>query len=240
MQFAGERLVYKIEWSPPWYFFFLPAMEAGEASLEMAGETEYSGKKALQIRFKARSSGALVKMSGVKVEDEFIYHTEPGTLCTLSASEKIREGKRKRRIEVQYLRESRQIHVREMDEAVIPPKLKKDETKSNAPECVHDPLSALYLLRQSPLRENYSRTLTLANDDKIKEILSVVEARETIQTMSGKTAVWRINTSALMGGLFKEGGQFKLWISADEKRIPAQFEVKVGLGRIVGRLKPAR
>ena len=40
-----------------------------------------------------------------------------------------------------------------------------------------------------------------------------------------------------MGGLFKEGGQFKIWFSADEKKVPVQFEVKVKLGRVFGELK---
>jgi len=67
-----------------------------------------------------------------------------------------------------------------------------------------------------------------------------VEKQEIIQTPSGKAAVWRINTAALMGGLFKEGGQFKIWLSEDAKKVPIQFEVKVRLGRILGKLKTSQ
>jgi len=42
-----------------------------------------------------------------------------------------------------------------------------------------------------------------------------------------------------MGGLFKEGGQFRLWVSADQRKVPLQFEVKVSLGKVVGKLKTA-
>jgi len=212
-------------------------MEAGEAEIQLVGETEYNGKKALQIRFKAHSSGALVKMSGVQIEDEFVFFTDPETLCTLGSSATIREGKRKRQVEVQYLRENHQLHIREMDESTVPPKLKKDETKNNIPECVHDPLSALYLFRGAQLQDRYAQTFTLANDDKIREVRALVDKREMIPGPSGKAAAWRINTASLMGVLFKEGGQFKIWLSADEKKIPLQFEVKVHLGRVLGRLK---
>ncbi len=60
---VGEKLVYAVEWNPPWYLFFLPTMDAGEAELSLAGETVYGGKRAVKIIFQARlfmigSSGA--------------------------------------------------------------------------------------------------------------------------------------------------------------------------------------
>jgi hypothetical protein len=234
--FIGERLVYKIRWDPPWYLFFLPTMEAGEAELQLSRETEFNGRKTLEIRFKAHSSGTLVRMAGVKIEDEFAFFTDPETFCTLGTSAKIREGKRKRQIEVQYFPETRRLHIREMDESTVPPKLKKDETKSDIPECVHDPFSALYLFRSSPLRDQYTRDFTLANYDKIKEVQAKVEKREIIQGPSGKVAAWKVSTVSLMGGLFKEGGQFKIWLTADDRKVPVQFEVKVHLGHILGKL----
>jgi hypothetical protein len=53
----------------------------------------------------------------------------------------------------------------------------------------------------------------------------------------GKSAAWNIRTAALMGGLFKEGGQFRIWLSADQRKVPLQFEAKVSLGKVVGKLK---
>lgn len=238
--FGGERLVYKIEWDPPWYFFFLPSMEAGEAELQLNGNKEHNGAKALEIRLNGHSSGTLVKMAGMKIEDEFVFITKPESFCTLSSSSHIREGKRKRQVDVQYFGETRQLHIRDVDESTVPPRVRKDEIKNDIPPCVHDPVSAIYLFRQASLREGYSETFTLANDDKIKEVKALVEKKELIQGPSGKTLAWRVTPQALMGGLFREGGQFRMWFSADEKKVPLQFEVKVKIGRIFGRLRPAR
>jgi hypothetical protein len=234
---AGEHLVYVVKWDPPWYFFFLPSMEAGEIDLEMVGESEYSGKKALKISFQARSSGTLMKMTGMNIDDEFVFFTEPKTYCTFSASKKIREGKRKRQIDIKYLRETKQLHIRELDEAVVPPKLKKDETKDNIPPCVQDPLSALYFYRLSPLRVGHLQTLVIGHDDRVKEISARVEKQEDIETPAGKFSAWRVSVLSLMGGLFKEGGQFLIWFSADEKKVPLQFEFRVRLGRVLGKLE---
>lgn len=211
-------------------------MDAGEAVLELQ-EAEYRGEQALQVRFTAMSSGTLVSLAKMKIEDEFVYLTRPGTFCTLHASEKIREGKRKRQVDVEYFGDRRQLHVREVDEAPVPPIVRKDETKNDIPECVHDPFSALYLFRQSPLAPGYSRSMMMANVDKIREIRAVVEKKETVRTRSGEVSAWKVGIAALMGGLFKEGGQFRMWLTADERKLPVQFEVKVRLGHVLGRLQ---
>jgi hypothetical protein len=231
----GEQLVYTIKWDPPWYLFFLPTMEAGEADLQLIGETEH--KKATKIVVKAHSSGSLAKMAGIKVEDEFVFFSEPGTFCTKTASQKIRESKRKRQIDIEYFPEDRKLRFREMDESVDPPKLRHDEIKNDIPSCVHDPFSALYFYRTLPLREGHSQTLMIGDNDKVKEVQCRVEKKETVEVPAGKFSAWKITTSSLMGGVFKEGGQFRIWLSADDKKTPLQFEVRVKLGRILGKLK---
>lgn len=236
----GEQLVYVVKWDPPWYLFFLPPMEAGEIDLHLAGETEYKGGKAWKLVFKAHSSGMLLKMSGIKIDDAFVFIVEPETFCTLNVSKTIREGKRKRQIDVEYLRDAGQLHIREMDESAVPPKLKKDEIKNNIPSCLQDPFSAIYFLRRSELRPKHEQIFVIGYDERVKEIRTHVEKQESVQTPAGTFPAWSIRTTALMGGLFKEGGQFRLWVSADQRKVPLQFEVKVSLGKAVGKLKSVR
>lgn len=233
----GERLQYVIKWDPPWYLFFLPAMEAGELEMQIQGEAEYGNQKALKISFGARSSGTLVKLAGVKVEDTFIVLTDPESFCTFSVSKKIHEGKRRRQIDVEYLRETNRLHFREIDEAAIPSKIKKDEFLENIPSCVQDPLSALYSLRSMELRNGFGKTFVVGHDSRIKEIRVQAESQDKVETQLGNFDSWRINTAALMGGLFKDGGQLTIWLSADDRKLPVQFEVKTRLGRVVGKLK---
>lgn len=232
----GEKLVYRVKWDPPWYLFFLPEMEAGELTLHLAGETEYKNKKALKIVFKARSSGMLMKLAKMKIEDEFVFLSEPESFCSFNVSQKIREGKRKRQIDVDYLRDTNQLHIQVLDESVDPPQIKKDEIKNDIPSCVQDPFSALYLFRRNELRQQHIQTFTIGNDDKFKEVQARVEKRETLDTAFGRLAAWNVQTTALKGGLFREGGQFRIWLSADERKLPLQFEAKVGIGKVLGKL----
>jgi len=235
--FSGERLVFSVEWDPPWYFLFLPTMEAGTIEIQLAGETDYCGKKAVRIMFQANSSGILSKLARLDIEDKFVYLAERETLCCLTVSRKIHEGKRRRQIDVRYFRESGNLHIRELDESVVPPKLKKDTTVGDIPPCVHDPLSAIYLLRMNPFFIKHTRTFLVGHDDRLKKIQTFVEKKENIETPAGKFEAWRTETTALSGGLFKEGGQLRIWFSADEKKLPVQFEIKVRLGRVLGKLK---
>jgi len=234
---TGEKLVYRLDWDPPWYLFFFPNMHAGDAEVRLAGETEFKGRKALKIVFMVRSSGMLSRLSGMEIEDEFVFLTDPETLCTLNVSKKVREGKRKRQIDVEYLQDTRQLHIRELDESVTPPVTIKDTVKDDIPPCVQDPLSALYSLRKKTFHPDFEYTSVIGHDDVVKEVQSRVEKLETLDTTAGKIQAWRIRTAALMGGLFKKGGQFKIWLSADDRKVPLQFEVKVSLGRVLGKLK---
>ena len=232
----GERLVFRVEWDPPWYLFFLPTMDAGEVELQLAGETEYKGRKATKILFKARSSGILARLARFEIDDEFVFLSDPATFCSLSISKKIREGKRKRQIDIVYIREKQQLYIREMDESTVPPMLKKEEVKNDIPACVRDPFSAIYYLRTLQLPREHALTSLIGDDDKIKEIRSNVVKKEDVQTPFGKFEAWKVDTTARMGGLFKEGGEFHLWLSADERKLPVQFEAKMHLGRALGKL----
>lgn len=234
---AEERLHFDIEWDPPWYMFFLPRMHAGEAEVQLLGETEYRGKRARRIVFKARSSGALAKVSGMAIDDEFIFYVDPDAFCLLGASEKIHEGKKRRQIDVEYLRQTRQLHIREIDVGAVPPVVKKDEVKDGIPECVQDPFSALYSLRVLELRPGLTRKYMVGHDDRIKEIETKVDRQEQMKSGHGKIAAWRISTKSIMGGLFRIGGEFRLWLSTDPRRLPILFEFKVPLGRVIGKLR---
>jgi hypothetical protein len=234
--FMGEKLGYSIDWNPPWYLFFVPEMHAGDAELYISGERDFQGKKVLEIKFEVHSSGMLSKLSGMEVHDELTFLADPETFCTLHVSKKIHEGKRKRQMDVEYLQTAGQLHIVEYDTSTDPPQLKKDKIKDNIPPCVRDPFSALYFLRRQPIKDGFTMTSVIGNDDTVKEVESRAEKLEKLNGTEGKIPAWRIKAIALMGGLFKSGGQFKVWLSADTRQVPLQFEVKVSLGRIFGRL----
>jgi hypothetical protein len=236
----GETLLYSIDWDPPWYLFFLPNFHAGDVKLHLVGKTEFKGKVALKIAFEAHSSGLLSKLYGMDIDDEFIFLSEPETFCTLNVSKKIHEGKQKRKIDVEYFQDTRKLHIVEYDIAVNPPELIKDKIRENMPSCIHDPFSALYALRRQPLSSNSVIKLIVGQNDIIKEVESRVKKLEDLDSTAGKIKAWKLQSDILVGGLFKKGGQFSIWLSADSRQVPLQFEAKGPLGRVFGRLIETR
>ncbi len=215
-------------------------MDAGEAELSLSDTVEYKGKKALKIEFTAISSGAFARLVGIKVEDKYEFFTDPDTFCTFKAFKQEREGKRRRDIEVVYLPETHQLHIRELDMAMTPPRVKRDEDRKNIPECVKDIFSALYSARHRDLFPGARYTTIVGDNDKVKEVEIRVEKSEDIQTPAGSFKAWKVDTISLVGGLFKQGGQLKVWLTADEKKVPVRLEVKVNLGTVSGKLKSGR
>jgi hypothetical protein len=78
--------------------------------------------------------------------------------------------------------------------------------------------------------------MMIGNDDKFREVQAQVENKEVLNTVLGKLPAWNVTTTALKGDLFRSGGQFRIWFSADERKLPLQFEAKVNVGRVFGRL----
>jgi len=232
----GEELIYKVEWNPPWYLFFLPSMAAGTADLKMTGGATYQGKDALKIEFSAKSSGTLVKLAGVKVDDSFEFIIDPETLRTFAVAKRVREGKRKRNIEVVYFPKSSRLHILELNMAAVPPRVDKDKFVEEVPFGVQDVFSALYSMRLEKLELDASHKSIVGDNDRVGEVATRVEKRETVKTHLGKYDTWRLNTVALLGGLFQGRGKFRIWLSADDRKMPVKFEAKVKLGKVTGKL----
>ena len=148
--------------------FFLPSMEAGEVDLQLAGETRIQGKKALKIVFNAHSSGTLGMMSGMKIEDEFVFLAEPETFCSLAFRKKSGKENANGR-SMSSIFATRQLHIREMDESVVPPAQKKREQRQYPSMRSGSVFRALFFPDVAAAKWIHSGPDS-ANDDKIKEI----------------------------------------------------------------------
>jgi len=235
-----ELLRYRVEWNPPWWLFMLPSMDAGEATLSLERGIQYKDQNALKIVFTARSSGTLTRLAGIHIDDCFEFTTNPETYCTLSVTKKVREGKRLRDLDITYLPDNQQVHIRELDVSGDSPRVLRDKKYDGIPPCVKDLFSALYHFRLEPLEAGTRRRVLVGDNETVKEVEVYVEKQEQVRTQAGVHRAWRLNTVAVMGGLFKSGGQFRVWLATDDRHMPVKFEAKVSLGKVTGTLKEAR
>ncbi len=237
---VGERLVYHVNWNPPWFLFFLPPMEAGEATLSLLNGAESRDKKTLKIVFTARSSGTLAKLAGITIDDYFEFTSDAETLCTCSVIKREREGQRMRDIDYVYLPEGGKLHLREVDVSTPDHRVIRDRDYEGIPSCVKDLFSALYALRRTELAAGSSSQVLVGDNHVVKEVQVHVEKKERISTPAGNFEAWQTNTVSVIGGLFKGGGQFRMWLSADARKMPVKFEARVYIGKVIGSLMEAK
>ncbi len=233
---AGEVLKFEVRWRSPLWLFFIPTISAGTTTFEAQKVPELlPGKELWRLTARAESSSTLSSLTGMKVDDYFESWMDPQELCSYRIFKKIREGKRRRDVEVTFDRESGCMRLVEMDAGASPPKKIRELETGGLPSCVQDILSIFYSSRFLTLEAGRTYTFTVSDNGRTRDIEAEVEKEEIVETPIGSMPAWRVRTRAVFGGLFREGGELLLWFHK-ERHYPVRFDAKVKLGRILGRI----
>lgn len=107
-----------------------------------------------------------------------------------------------------------------------------------------DPLSAFYYTRMTISEQRTSIEMPVTDGKKNTLGKARIIGRETITLKNGKrydTFVLEPDVS-IFGGVFKasDDPRLRVWITADEKRIPVQIKAKVKVGHFIGELVSAK
>ncbi|MBI4444372.1 MAG: DUF3108 domain-containing protein [Acidobacteria bacterium] len=226
---SGERLSYIVNWKP---LFFIPALKAGELSLELR-ESTYAQKETYTINAWAVSSGALPRIAGIEVQNFFESIIDRQNFRSYRILKKIREGERRREVEVRFDYGLNQTHLREADWSQDPPRELRNETISGIPGPLSDVLSVFYVARLKELQEGRQYLVYLSDNGKHQEVRASVERQEKIGTPIGNFPTARVST---VGGLFRGGGDFRIWYSQDNLRLPVKFEADAKFGKVYGHI----
>ena len=107
------------------------------------------------------------------------------------------------------------------------------KTELPVPLLTQDVLSAVYVLRASPLLEGGRLTMLLFDRGVLQTVRIAVGAKERIPTAAGVFRAWRI-TPVLTDSDGRQGySGLVLWISADSRRLPVRLEAELAVGRFV-------
>jgi len=233
----GETLVFEIRWDPPTWMFFLPAISAGELTIQFQHDARFEGQSVHRIVARAVSSGFFPKLTGVSVDDSFESFVDGTRFCSRRMTKRLREGKRLRDIVLTFDGERGTGHYLAHDASKTPPAQLKNEGVKNLPPCVQDILSGIYLTRLHEMRSGEKFPLVVSDDGTVKQVEVRVKEKETVNAVAGQFTAWKVETVSVFGGLFKGGGAFLVWFSDDAHHAPVKFEAKVKVGRVFGTLK---
>ena len=225
----GEQLVFEVDWKP---LFFIPAMKAGEIRLGVE-KSEYDGHKTFRIRAWADSAGALAKVVGFKVRNYYESQVDRTTFRSYRIYQRTRQGKRQRDLELIFDYDHDRTIIRETDPSSDPPRVLRDTVKAGVPPMAVDVISIFYVARVRSIDPGERFGVDLNERGEFRRIRVIADGTEKVKTPVGTYPSLKLSTT---GGLFRGGGDFRIWLSADSLRVPTKFETDLKFGKVYGEL----
>jgi hypothetical protein len=199
----------------------------GKGSIKIWRLTSYEGQPAMRIVAAGETTGILSLLYRVKDSMESYCHSE--TFQPYVFRVNFEEGKYRRKQEFIFDHAAGKVrgsHGGELDLV----------------EGTHDPLSATMMLRTTPLEKGATLSLPICDGRKVYNIALHVRDREPQQVLGKKIYCWVLEpeiSSVALGGILgaRKFRHFLVWVTDDDRRIPAQARGDLVFGSLVARLQ---
>jgi hypothetical protein len=204
-----ERFEYKLTWG---------FIKAGTSSMELV-ETE----EGLTIVSTAKSSDWITTFYPVKnIVTSLVENNE--NFLPLHYHINTREGKHRKDKEVRFLHEEGVAKFRD--------NLDGEELTVSIPPLIYDPLSIFYFFRGLDLVVGQTINVPLFDSKEVWDVKVRVIKKETVRTPAGKFRAIKVKPELKSEGIFSRKGEFFIWITDDERRLPVKIATKVSFGFI--------
>ena len=219
MPFApGERLRFRLRWT---------VVPAGEAILEVLPFKTIDGERVYHFRLTARSN--LIVDQIYKVRDRIDAFASFDMTHAILYHHKQHEGDNRKNVEVRFNWEK--------DTAFY----NDGRTDNEIPvkPGTFDPLSVFYYSRLVDFDADGLIRCPVSDGKKCVEGQARIVKRETIKVLCGWFETYLIEPDLEhVGGVFEKSKDavIRIWVTADEKRIPVKIASKVAIGSFVGEL----
>ncbi|MFN2433425.1 MAG: DUF3108 domain-containing protein [Gemmatimonadota bacterium] len=218
---VGEALEYTIS-----YAF----LDAGTMRLAVEGVEEVDGRPAYHLRFEAQTNSAISAIYSLK--DLLQSWMDVERLHSVRfIKESVEKGKRRDRSYT--LDQTRRVRV-------------DDQTgeEKPMPAGAQDDLSIFYFLRTLPLEEGKRFTLNNLMDPDDNPMRVTVVGSEPVKVPAGRFDCFVLRLDVHTdSGVFSQGGEVKVWMTKDPRRILTKLESKVSVGSfsaVLTQLTPGR
>ena len=207
---VGERLVFDVNYG---------LIKAGEAVMSIPTYDSVADRQCYRVEFSVNS---LAIFSWIyKVADRYLTLVDVETMAPWRFEQHIREGSYRRDF------------VADFDQ--INGLARTSEGVYQVPEYVHDIMSAFYYARTldfSKIQPGDGVTLHNFYKDKSYELQVKVLGRQELEVVAGTFNTIVVEPLVKEGGLFKSEGRIVVWLTDDDRKIPARVNTKVIIGSI--------
>lgn len=214
----GEKLTFQVSWE---------FIDAGEAVLEILPVESLNGVRCLHFVMNTRTTPFIDFF--YKVRDRIESYTDLEMKRSL-LYKKTKSGRKKKNVTVtmDWERLESQYHAEgeEWDPIPIMPG-------------AFDPLSVFYAFRLKKLEPGIEINVPVTDGKKCVMGVAKVIRREIIESFGVKYDTYLVEPDVKdLGGVFEKSQDagIKIWVTADQKKIPIRFESKVAVGRFISQL----
>jgi hypothetical protein len=220
---AGETLTFDVSWSQ--------FLTAGTATMAVREKRPSFDSIAYYIVADGQPTALLSRLYSIYYKADTLL--DAFTLLPQRASVYSKEGSRERMKALRFDQVARRGVYEVTTRTVVTRTL-------TLPAMAQDPLSAIYVLRSSPLKLGATFTMPVVNNGDIYRMDAKVVAKETVVTPVGQLAAWKIVPTIFDEHGKPTGEKLGLWISDDARKLPVRLEADLPVGPFVIALKGVR
>jgi len=216
---VGERFFYTVRWM---------GIPVGHASLEIEEETEVEGHPVLHIVARATSNKFLSMF--YPLEDTVHSYVDRAGRFSWKYEKHQREGRYRADEEMRFYHDEGKARYHSF--------LNGSTKWVSIPQGIHDPLSAFYAFRQTPVVSGETFHMDVNSDEKNWSVQFVVgETRRLELNRVGTFDCFEVEPITRLKGLLVERGRLWVWFTADARRIPVLFKVETPWGVVTGTIR---
>ncbi len=236
----GEELIYEAEFSRALLRSIDVAdfrFTAKRVSLSEASQLDpNSSAHSLKLDGEIKSKGFFSKLFNLNFLEQITSIVDPNSFAVQHTKKFDQQGKRVRASETIYDRAAGKVVWTEHDPR--DPSREPRVVSSPLPAQVQDILSAVYFLRTQQLAVGNNLLLKITDSGRVYEVPVRIAEKKRIKTVLGKVETIRADVD-LFGatGMVGGQGQFSVWLTSDERRIPVRARIKHEYGTFDIKLK---
>jgi hypothetical protein len=134
-----------------------------------------------------------------------------------------REGNRSRDTKVTF---DATAHKADFDEKDL--KTNKEVKKEvEIPQCVHEVLGGLYMLRLINLEPGKTSQIPVSDGKKMVYLRVESQRREEVKVPAGVEKTIRYEVFAFNDQLYNRSGHLHVWLTDDQRKLPVQLEIRL-------------
>jgi hypothetical protein len=206
-------------------------LTAGHGTLRVVA-AERAGRPVLQFVAEAKSRGFFAWLLRFRVDDRTDAWFDPAGGCSLGIEKRLREGRAERDQTVAIDPEGGIATVADKKIA---------QQRFEVGPCALDVLSAFFVLRARGVAEQEPLMLPLFDNGKRYVLRVRWLARELLdlpKPFGRQTPTIVVEPMLAEGtGLFVKEGRLRIWLTADDRRLPVRMRTRVAIGSVSGDLE---